>query len=195
MRAEGEPVLLGPAAFVSVVETDESNVIWEGHAAPLTLSWTRAEPEAWGADRPASLRVPTGGKPEGHTAAATGVTIQDLLIREALNPVPPHLRAESPVATVYVADPRDDPHPAASSTRCKNCDGPVHHPKEWRRCPDCLEHLCERCIVMALLEHPRGWCSLCAKRRKLDDFAGKVRSRESAPPPGGAPQDSRPRRL
>lgn len=178
-----EPPPPGPPSLYEEVERAVLGLSGLNRAAERASSGALESPNYF---HPSS-RLPSGvarpgGEEVGYAQDAGGeefvvqstfreeVTIGDLVLREALNPIPPHLRPDpKPVRPQPINRPFD-PRERADSLRCTNCDDPVRSPQDWRRCPDCLQHLCERCIVRALLDHSRGWCSGCAQRRKLDEL-------------------------
>ncbi|MCI4339541.1 MAG: hypothetical protein L3J68_04330 [Thermoplasmata archaeon] len=100
-------------------------------------------------------------------SAVLEYTSADVVLWEAMNPTPPHLRAPS--------RPRASPSPisrpprsqAIPSGQCADCAELVPDPANWRRCLECGHLLCSVCMVDALVSRERPWCSRCAEARHL----------------------------
>jgi len=80
------------------------------------------------------------------------------LYLEAINPVPPHLRAPT-------ASPARAPEPPelgfASSGRCSVCADPVSGFRAWTPCPRCFRPVCRECLTASLHEGGSGECASC----------------------------------
>ena len=115
---------------------------------PDELPGMAPEDEEWTATQPISAGPPAG--------------LPERIRWEAVTAVPPHLRPRAPVP------PRRPPTApsvaAARPTRawCATCREPIEAPVAWRRCHDCARPLCHACVVTALVEEERAWCSACA---------------------------------
>jgi hypothetical protein len=102
---------------------------------------------------------PMGGEAMGETGGL------DWIHREALSPIPPHLRRPSATRVPEASRSRPVPDPATQPPICATCQERIPNPAVWRRCPDCYRPICPECIVSALLEQDRGWCESCAEAR------------------------------
>jgi hypothetical protein len=151
--------------------------------SPSRPSTGHRGPEVEASPNPSEPPIATG--PVVRTisiTASTGAT----LVREALNPTPPHLRAGSEPVAPRVAQPASKFGLPNRSTRCANCRTAIRVPKIWRRCPDCHHQLCNHCIVEALLAYEGSWCAHCAGLRHLDALA-----KELLPPQSNARDTNR----
>ncbi len=169
---EGAPPLLASSASDDDRERAAPAVVAESDA-PSSRSLATADVPGSG------VVATTVRKDRGHAiwtsrdAVVLGNSIEGRVLREALNPTPPHLRPPSrraPVAPTERLPLSDGP---GTGVRCANCNDPVLAPAPWRRCPDCLSSLCAECVVSALLTHERGWCSRCAELRHLESLGAE----------------------
>lgn len=104
---------------------------------------------------------------EGVGSSAFEYPVGDLVLREALNPTPPHLRTGPSLAEAPSRLPLPHSWEPVPPTQCADCHDPVPDPASWRRCSDCRHVLCADCMVSALLTRERAWCSHCAEVRSL----------------------------
>jgi hypothetical protein len=91
-----------------------------------------------------------------------GVLGTHWLWAEALNPMPPHLRADD-----GDRPSRSEPESASGSTSsppgpgCPNCGRSMLPPPEGRACPNCQGPVCPRCSVLAAVTYGDTWCGSC----------------------------------
>jgi hypothetical protein len=159
-RQGGEPATLAPD------DPDPAPRSWTSGAVldpprPIDVIPSSAELGNLGSRAPSAR---TGGS--GTDLAAVETPVADPVLREALNPTPPHRRTGSkrPEAMPRAGVPRSA---SGSAYQCAECQAPVLEALAWRRCTDCREPLCADCLVDALLTRERAWCSRCTDRRAL----------------------------
>jgi hypothetical protein len=164
----GGPVFSGgssPAAPFGNVPERVSSIAGDSPGRPPAPDLTYREDREPNAEATPSKKSATASVPPSEGSSSHRTSTWDRVRHEVLNPTPPHLRhhpkhARSPGPEGLLRSQELPP-----GVRCANCREPVRDPKSWRRCTDCLRHLCEDCIVEALLLYERGWCSRCAQRR------------------------------
>ena len=87
----------------------------------------------------------------------------DDLFREAINPVPPHLRGVGLPTHVGARRPdrprRDAPSPKSV---CASCSKVVVTLRMSGPCPKCLRPICNECLREAFVTHGQGWCIDCS---------------------------------
>jgi hypothetical protein len=91
----------------------------------------------------------------------------DVVLWEAMNPTPPHLRAPSKPRTTSASVSRPSRAQAIPSDQCGDCAEPMPDPATWRRCLECGHALCAGCMVNALVTRERPWCSRCSEGQNL----------------------------
>jgi len=87
----------------------------------------------------------------------------DYLLREANNPVPPHLRTLGlpPRTAARRANPRSVSRAEAKSV-CASCSKVVVNLRMSGPCPKCLRPICNECLREAFVTHGQGWCVDCS---------------------------------
>src|SRR5271170_7215995 len=177
---EGEPVLPHGVAENAASSPHPSTA---RPARELPAARRRVRPEIWAASVDAregpeirGAAVPPDGEPS-IPAARTG----DPVLREALNPMPPHRRPGPNPATHRGTARKERVLRPVQIDRCANCDDPVLEPTNWRRCAVCRSTLCSECIVSALVTHERGWCARCTELEEFDALATALLPRPRPP--------------
>jgi hypothetical protein len=87
----------------------------------------------------------------------------DELFREAVNPVPPHLRGAR--LPTHVGSRRPDrPRRDTSNPKsvCASCSKVVVTLRMSGPCPKCLRPICNECLREAFVTHGQGWCIDCS---------------------------------
>ena len=174
LHEEGDPILLEPSYF------DDENLDWAwGNRAldgldvpppPVAVS-SAAKSEA--AFNPAPLGV-SGVREPAPLLPSPGTFRATTVVREAIDPQPPHLRLKPEPPQSRGSISRRHANLPARSGRCADCRANVRDPKPWRKCPDCGHELCTHCIVEALLAYEAGLCTHCAGMRHLDQLSKEL---------------------
>ena len=158
---EGEPVVLGTATSGLQLVMGGA---YSGGESPTDYS-----PSVTVLATDVETDLPTGiAGWKGVASSVVECSIADLVLQEALNPTPPHLRAGTRPVRAPVPGPTAPLGSPAPAAQCADCRDLVPDPANWRRCSDCHHLLCAGCMVSALLTRERAWCARCAERRHLD---------------------------
>jgi|HubBroStandDraft_1064217.scaffolds.fasta_scaffold00614_16 hypothetical protein len=158
---EGEPVILdlptagGIAGAVGTAVTLENAL--ENGIHPRGVS----ELEAIVAEVEETLPTP-GPFDAGEGISVTDLTMDDVVLWEALNPTPPHLRTGAERAPAGPAERRATVGDVYGGVRCVDCRGAVVESGGSLRCFLCRRRLCGDCMEKALRTTEGGCCSYCA---------------------------------
>lgn len=180
---EGEPVI---ARLPSEKEEEPAPPVPTSAPAPESygpvLPLTEEELEDWAC---VPVAVPAAPAIVGASAlpslpalpAPTGVpeTLGPVW-HEAINPTPPHRR---PARAAHPPAVKAAPavSVAGGVVGCANCRLPVRDPKGWRRCTECGQQLCGKCMTTTFLTIERAWCARCAELRSLDGLESELAPR------------------
>jgi hypothetical protein len=179
---EGEPVVLelptagGIAGAVATGVTLEAAVRADSpELAPSLLDEVAAEVEE---TIPAVVSEPIDA---GDGISVTDLTIGDVVLWEALNPTPPHLRSGTAAVPLTLAGRTGAVGPVYAGVQCVDCRGPVVETGAPHRCFLCRRRLCGDCMEKALRTSEGGCCSYCSA---LQGYV--VLQRASRTSPGGS---------
>jgi hypothetical protein len=85
------------------------------------------------------------------------------LLREATNPVPPHLRETGRPSRSGARGSSGRPTDLADGRSvCASCSKVVVNVRMSSDCPKCLRPICDDCLREAFVTHGHGWCADCA---------------------------------
>jgi hypothetical protein len=158
---EGEPVMFEPvASSTPATETRASSSVSAVSASAPVMPRPEIE------DSESTLVM---GLSDWRSVGSSVLeyTSADVVLWEAMNPTPPHLRAPSTPRAAPTPVSRSARSQAIPSGQCADCAELVPDPANWRRCLECGHLLCSVCMVDALVSRERPWCSRCAEARHL----------------------------
>jgi hypothetical protein len=189
---EGEPIVLGnaPEAGAAARATPDPLDLVD-RSSPETLV-AREFPEP-GAVPPTRGQDRSGAMLTSELMDTPESILGELILWEALNPTPPHLRTRTTPADATGSEGPARPHALVRAARCASCADPVHDPADWRRCPECLSLMCAECKTSALATNARGCCAHCAELQNLDSLVVELSTRNvrTATDPGSAMRSDR----
>jgi hypothetical protein len=159
---EGEPIVLdlppagGIVGAVGTGVTLESAVAARLEAPGLTaLGEIVAEVEE-------SIPASANAIDAGDGIQVTDLTIGDVVLWEALNPTPPHLRPDTTRSPATRFERRGSVGPVYGGVRCVDCRGEVRESGGPLRCFLCRRRLCGDCMEKALRTTDGGCCTYCS---------------------------------
>jgi len=107
--------------------------------------------------------IPTPDRRDASDAfSLTDLTVGDVVLWEALNPTPPHLRPSTARTPSGPTDRRAAVGPAYGGARCVDCRGALAESAASLRCFLCRRRLCGDCMERALRTTEGGCCSYCS---------------------------------
>ena len=172
--AEGElPVeLVGPIPSTAWVPPSEGAVDPFAEKAPSTFVLEGPASALWRAPPIEDVPGPDADSLVSTVGWAAAEFPPGSIAQEALTATPPHLRAprvaaapsrEAPKSGAAVNPPEPGP--------CASCEKVPVVPAWSRPCPECNRPLCASCVIDALLDHGKGYCTACAPAAGLDGLA------------------------
>ena len=170
---DGEPTIFVPD------ETDRSAEDLFGSAfggRDLTANESLAIRATHGSDNDptANPRDRSAAVSRGVGPSAPGFMVGNVVLWEALNPTPPHLRTGPKRTEAPPARRPSRSRDSGRSVRCATCNSPVGDPAIPSQCPDCLRPLCAQCADGPRRADAESRCSRCSELRTLDALESEV---------------------
>jgi hypothetical protein len=179
---EGEPVVLDLPTAGGIAGAVGTGVTLEAAAEAPTVLPAVASLETIAAEVEETIPRPPATIDAGDGITVSDLTIGDIVLWEALNPTPPHLREGTAPARSNAADRAGGVGSAYTGVRCVDCRGPVHEADAQYRCFLCRRRMCGECMEHALETAGGGCCSYCSG---LQGYVLPPRTSRSRP--SGAP--------
>lgn len=125
------------------------------------------EPSAPQMEEPRIVPRESGIEATARWGGLSPLEVEDLR-REAMNPVPPHLRVGFPTTQLDLHEPDRRPTgPPGARSVCASCSKVVVNLRLSGPCPECLRPICTDCLREGLRRYGRGWCEDCAQDVRL----------------------------
>jgi len=173
---EGEPIILGLPASVIAAPAGAGLEFQSGaYAAPTSVIGAgdgRTDPvaeleqleeiEEFEEEADAIDALTEAPLDAGAGFSITDLTIGDIVLREALNPTPPHLRGGTQPAAPLAPERRTSVGTLYGGVRCVDCRSTIGDAADPHRCFLCRRRLCDDCMSNALRTTEGGFCSYCA---------------------------------
>jgi hypothetical protein len=152
---EGEPIVVDPPTGGIATLLGAGNPFEGGDPALPGRSSVSAVEEI-------EAEVATTRRDAGDRISVSDFTIGDVVLWEALNPTPPHLRTGAQRVRPTPPERRTSPAATYGGVRCVDCRNSVGETNAPHHCFLCRRRLCADCMSNALRTTEGGFCSYCA---------------------------------